>query len=128
LLTGHDLARAFANLDALVFPSETETFGLVVLEALASGVPAIVSARGGPRFTVQHGKTGFIAESLGDFARCAATLMQEPESLASMRIAACQYALSTSWDQIFEGMYDSYARCLHAANIVRSGILDVATT
>lgn len=125
-LTGSELARAFANLDVLVSPSETETFGLVVLEALASGVPAIVTSRGGPKFTVQPGKTGFIAENIGDFARHIAALMEQRELLAAMRISAREYALSTSWDRIFDGMYDAYDRYLHAANMVRTGVLDIA--
>ena len=63
LLTGKDLSRAFANLDVLAFPSETDTFGLVVLEALASGVPAVVTSRGGPKYTVQAGKTGYVTRA-----------------------------------------------------------------
>ena len=51
VLTGEELSRAFANIDLLAFPSETDTFGLVVLEALASGVPAVVTAHGGPKYT-----------------------------------------------------------------------------
>ncbi|MFZ0038818.1 MAG: glycosyltransferase [Candidatus Acidiferrales bacterium] len=127
-LKGRELARAFANMDALVFPSETETFGLVVLEALASGVPAIVGARGGPKFTVQHGKTGFVSSGPRDFAGYAAMLMNRPDLLAEIRTAARAYALSTSWENIFEGMYEAYDRCLQAANMVSQGVLDVATT
>ena len=48
VLRGAELARAYANMDAFVFPSHTDTFGNVVLEALASGVPAIVTPDGGP--------------------------------------------------------------------------------
>ena len=127
-LTGRDLSRAFANMDALVFPSETETFGLVVLEALASGVPAIVGARGGPKFSLQHGRTGFVCEETHDFAGYAAVLMNHPDLLAAMRVATREYALSTSWEKIFEGMYEAYGRCLHAANTVSRGVLDIATT
>jgi phosphatidylinositol alpha 1,6-mannosyltransferase len=127
-LIGRDLSRAFANMDALVFPSETETFGLVVLEALASGVPAIVGGRGGPKFSVQHGRTGFVCEESHDFAGYAAMLMNRPYLLATMRTAAREYALSTSWEKIFEGMYEAYGRCLHAANTVSPGVLDIATT
>ena len=50
VLRGKDLARAYANMDLFVFPSHTDTFGNVVLEALASGVPAIVTPDGGPRY------------------------------------------------------------------------------
>lgn len=128
LLTGKELSRTFANMDVLAFPSETETFGLVVLEALASGVPAVVTAGGGPKFTVQHGKTGFVAKNFDEFVACTAILLVQPELLAAMREAARRYALSTSWERIFEDMYEAYDRCLYAANRVGRGVLDVATT
>lgn len=48
VLRGNDLARAYANMDLFVFPSHTDTFGNVVLEALASGVPAVVTPDGAP--------------------------------------------------------------------------------
>lgn len=123
VLTGKELSRAFANMDVLAFPSETETFGLVVLEALASGVPAIVTVRGGTKFTVQHDKTGFVANNFDEFVACTAILLTQPELLASMREAALRYALSTSWERIFEGMYEAYDRCLYAANIVGRRVL-----
>ncbi len=69
VLTGEALSRAFANMDVLAFPSFTETFGLVVLEALASGVPAVVTGAGGPRFTVRSGETGFVVNHLDEFCR-----------------------------------------------------------
>src|SRR5262249_925758 len=62
-LHGESLARAYANMDLLVFPSETDTFGNVVQEALASGTPALVSSYGGPKFIVRPGISGFVASS-----------------------------------------------------------------
>jgi phosphatidylinositol alpha 1,6-mannosyltransferase len=111
VLTGRDLSRAFANMDLFVFPSETDTFGLVVLEALASGVPAVVSSVGGPKNTVQHGKTGYIANNLEEFVAFTDLLLTQPDLLPSMGLAARLYALSTSWEQIFEGMCKAYERC-----------------
>jgi phosphatidylinositol alpha 1,6-mannosyltransferase len=111
VLTDRDLSRAFANLDVLVFPSETDTFGLVVLEALASGVPTVVTSAGGPKYTVQHGKTGYVAGNFAELVAFTVMLLTQPDLLASMRVAARQYALSTSWEQIFEGMYEAYERC-----------------
>ena len=60
MLRGEALAAAYANMDLFVFPSHTDTFGNVVLEALASGVPAIVTPDGGPRTIVRDGETGRI--------------------------------------------------------------------
>jgi phosphatidylinositol alpha 1,6-mannosyltransferase len=115
VLTGKELSRTFANMDILAFPSETDTFGLAVLEALASGVPAVVTAKGGPQFTVQHGKTGYIASDFDEFVSQIALLLARPKQLSSMGISARQYALSTSWDRIFRDMYHAYGTCLRVA-------------
>jgi phosphatidylinositol alpha 1,6-mannosyltransferase len=55
VLLGEPLAKAYANMDLFVFPSRTDTFGNVVQEALASGVPAVVTDGGGPKFIIEHG-------------------------------------------------------------------------
>ena len=125
ILTARNLSRAFANMDLFVFPSETDTFGLAVLEALASGVPAVVTAVGGPKYTVQHGKTGYIANSFDEFVTFTDLLLSQPGLLLGMGLAAREHALSTSWEPIFEGMYKAYERCFYAADSVRHGILDV---
>ncbi len=67
VLKGEALASAYANMDLFVFPSHTDTFGNVVLEALASGVPAIVTPDGGPCSIVRDGVTGRIAPD-GEFS------------------------------------------------------------
>ena len=59
-LSQADLARVYASADALVFPSTTDTFGNVVLEAQASGLPVIVSDQGGPRELMLDGVTGLV--------------------------------------------------------------------
>ena len=74
VLRGVELARAYADMDVLVFPSHTDTFGNVVLEALASGVPAVVTPDGGPKFILRDGKTGFVAGDDG-FAGAVAALV-----------------------------------------------------
>jgi phosphatidylinositol alpha 1,6-mannosyltransferase len=128
VLTGDELSRTFANFDVLAFPSETDTFGLVVLEAFASGVPAVVTDRGGPQYTVRHGSSGYIARSDDEFAAYTARLMSEPELLSAMRMAAREQALATSWDRIFEGMYEAYERCVSPLPVASPGVFDVATT
>lgn len=109
---GEELARAYANMDVFVFPSRTDTYGNVVLEALASGVPAIVSDAGGPRFIVKHGETGFVATDIAEFASFVQRLMADPERLSKMRGAAREHALSASWDSVFESVYAQYDQLL----------------
>ena len=111
VLRGNDLARAYANMDLFVFPSHTDTFGNVVLEALASGVPAVVTPDGGPRYIVKDGETGLIATDDG-FSEAVARLMLDRALHAQMRSAARLYALSASWDAVFEGVYSTYDEVL----------------
>ena len=126
-LTGKELSREFANLDAFVFPSETDTFGLAVLEALSSGVPAVVSTAGGPKYTVQHGRSGYVASRWDEFAPHVASLMVQPETLNAMRLEARRRALNmNSWDQIFAGMYQTYERHAHPAGEAEGLLLEDA--
>lgn len=107
VLRGADLASAYANMDVFVFPSHTDTFGNVVLEALSSGVPAVVTTGGGPKYIVRDQQTGFITSEEG-FTSSVAALAQDRERLAQMRLAAREYALSCSWDAVFARVYEGY--------------------
>jgi glycosyltransferase involved in cell wall biosynthesis len=107
VLRGEALATAYANMDLFVFPSHTDTFGNVVLEALASGVPAVVTPDGGPRTIVRDGETGRIVDD-DDFAAAVAGLLGDSATHAQMRQAARDYALTASWDSVFEGVYQGY--------------------
>lgn len=108
-LQGEKLSEAYANMDVFVFPSETDTYGNVPQEAMASGVPALVTNLGGPKFIVRHGETGFIAENVRDFVRYASELMDNPEKLSKMKQASLEFARSRSWDSVFEDVYKAYA-------------------
>jgi glycosyltransferase involved in cell wall biosynthesis len=126
-LTGNELSGEFADLDAFVSLSETDTFGLAVLEALSSGVPAVVAADGGPACTVEHGKSGYVANRFEEFATSLTFLMTQPELHASMRLEARRRALSIgSWTEIFSGMYAAYERFAVPAVEVGSLLLDDA--
>jgi phosphatidylinositol alpha 1,6-mannosyltransferase len=107
VLRGAALARAYANMDVLVFPSHTDTFGNVVLEALASGVPAVVAPDGGPKFIVRDGETGFVTED-DHFAEAVAELVRDRARLEEMRLKARGYALGCSWDAVFDRVYLGY--------------------
>lgn len=124
VLGGDALSRAFANMDVLAFPSETETFGLVVLEALASGVPVVVMATGGPKYTVEHGKTGFVAKTFEEFASYVAGLAADPEMVSTMREASRRHANESSWGYAFRNIYETYR--LHLAEARAAALNDHA--
>jgi glycosyltransferase involved in cell wall biosynthesis len=107
VLRGEALSAAYASMDLFVFPSHTDTFGNVVLEALASGVPAIVTPHGGPCTIVRDGETGRIAPDEG-FAAAVAEILTDTAKHAAMREAARTYAETASWDAVFEGVYETY--------------------
>ena len=111
VLRGTQLASAYANMDAFVFPSHTDTFGNAVLEALASGVPSIVTPNGGPARIVRHGDTGYVCADQ-NFATAIATLSNDAVAHAEMRRRARQHALSASWDAVFENIYRRYEAVL----------------
>jgi phosphatidylinositol alpha 1,6-mannosyltransferase len=107
VLRGEALARAYASMDLFVFPSHTDTFGNVVLEALASGVPAIVTPSGGPRTIVRDGETGRIVQD-DEFAAAISGILADPRRHSEMRQAARAYAEKAGWDSVFEGVYSGY--------------------
>jgi len=115
VLRGEALATAYANMDMFVFPSHTDTFGNVVLEALASGVPAIVTPDGGPCTIIRDGETGRIVPD-DEFTAAIAGLLADPGRLEEMRHAARAYALTASWDSVFEGIYAAYEELVPRAD------------
>ncbi len=119
VLRGEALARAYANMDVFAFPSRTDTYGNVVLEALASGVPAVVTDSGGPRFIVRDGETGFVARDLQGFAVFIEDLATHPAKRETMRASARSHAMTASWDAVFESVYAGYERGLRES--VRMG-------
>jgi phosphatidylinositol alpha 1,6-mannosyltransferase len=119
VLKDEALARAYANLDLFIFPSQTDTFGNVVLEAQASGIPAIVSADGGPKFIIRNGTTGYIAGDRRSFFTATIDLMSQSEKLVKMREEARELARGESWDNIFEQVLRAYDFSLQQAAVTR---------
>ncbi len=99
ILAGLDLARAYASSDVFLFPSTTDTFGNVILEALACGLPCVVSDQGGPKDLIAHGQTGFITRALdaGDFARHAGQLATDAGLRHAMGIGAHRAVQDRDW-------------------------------
>ena len=99
VLAGLDLARAFASADVFLFPSTTDTFGNVILEALASGVPCVVSDQGGPRDLIVHGTTGYITRALdvADFAAHVEKIAHDPARRQAMAVEAHRAVQDRDW-------------------------------
>lgn len=103
-LDGAELARAYADADLFAFPSLTETFGNVVLEAQASGLPAVVTDRGGPAEIIVDQQTGLVAGDEQAFEQALLTLAADPARRREMGLAARARAEQRSWDEVFEGL------------------------
>ena len=108
ILRGEALAEAYGNMDAFVFPSRTDTFGNVVLEAFASGVPAIVTNTGGPKFIVRHGYSGYVAQSDAEFISYTAQILRDGKLRRSLAANALEQARAESWNSVFEKVYEGY--------------------
>jgi glycosyltransferase involved in cell wall biosynthesis len=114
-LIGDDLADAYAAADVFVFPGPEETFGQVVLEAMASGLPVVVSDRGGPQTLVREGETGYIcpAHNAKAFAERVRKLRDNPELRRQMGTQARSDAESRPWLGVMrqlERYYDEAVR------------------
>ena len=107
-LSGEDLAKAYASADFFVFPSTTDTFGNVILEAQASGIPAIVSDIGGPRDLVAHGKDGLITKGHDPIELAAAIkkLASDPLMRATMGQEARARVESRDWSVACEKFWN----------------------
>ncbi len=109
-LKGEDLASIFASSDIFVFPSTTDTFGNVVLEAQASGLPVIVTDKGGPHENIIPGATGLIAKADEADSLTAAiqTLLDDPSTMRRMGQAARNYMEARSFDAAFAKTWQMY--------------------
>jgi phosphatidylinositol alpha 1,6-mannosyltransferase len=108
-LDGEALAEAYANMDVFVFPSETDAFGNVPQEAMASGAPALVTDKGGPRHFVMDGVNGYVARDLDEFVKYAEMLIDDPALLARLKVSSIEFAMTRSWDSVFETVYSAYS-------------------
>ncbi len=110
-IRGEQLARAYANMDLFVFPSQTDAFGNVVLEAMSSGVPPIVMSKGGQKFLIEHNKNGFVVDE-GQFIDSIIGIVRNSDRLCEIKKAARKFAEENSWDAIFGKTYEYYAQAM----------------
>jgi glycosyltransferase involved in cell wall biosynthesis len=102
-LTGEPLCRIYASADVFVFPSTTDTFGNVVLEAQASGLPVIVSDLGGPCENMLDQKTGIIVKS--DDVTALLSAMQQFLNSPVLRRQMSEQAREYMEDRSFENAF-----------------------
>jgi glycosyltransferase involved in cell wall biosynthesis len=109
-LAGEDLSQAYASSDVFVFPSTTDTFGNVILEAQASGLPVVVTDEGGPKENLIPGETGFVvpADDEKGFAGVLMDLIDDPDLLSSMKANARRYSEGRSFEKAYIELWDSY--------------------
>ena len=112
--SGETLAETYASSDIFVFPSTTETFGNVTLEAMASGLPPICAKEGGAYGVIDEGVNGLttIPRDPEDLSKKIITLLDSPEKRHYLSSNAIRFAKEQTWDKIFQKLVDSYQKLL----------------
>lgn len=116
-LHGSELAAAFASSDIFVMPSQTETLGLVVLEAMASGVPVVAARAGGIPDMIDHGVNGFLFDSEAEAAAIVSRLVANGVEREAVGRAARTAALSRSWEAATCRLVEHYRAASAAQHI-----------
>jgi len=116
-LSGEDLAGAYASADAFLFPSSTETLGLVLLEAMAAGCPVVAANRGGIPDIVTNGKNGWLYDpaDADGFLTATRNLLGQKEHHQQMRLAARQEAERWGWGAATAQLRSYYNQVLESA-------------
>ncbi|WP_405838003.1 glycosyltransferase family 4 protein [Streptomyces sp. NBC_01518] len=118
--TGHELARIFASLDIFVHTGPFETFCQTVQEAMASGVPVVAPAAGGPLDLVAHGRTGFLfpPRDEGAVTDAVRTLAADPALRAEYGTAARAMVEGRTWAAVGDQLIAHYGDVLAARKVV----------
>jgi phosphatidylinositol alpha 1,6-mannosyltransferase len=127
-LHGDALARAYASADVFLFPSESETFGNVTLEAMASGLPSVCANASGSRSLVVDGVTGYLVDPASEAAYVVklGDLVRDSELRAKMGQDARARAQSFSWDHILDGLLENYYEVIRNNSVSRASHLSPA--
>ena len=116
-VSGHDLARAVASADVLLCPSTTETFGNVLVEAMASGLPVVSADAQNARSILTPGLDGFICApvDVDAYAQVLAQLIADPDLRRTIGAAARRTSLTYSWDAASRSVEAAYRAVLARA-------------
>ncbi len=126
-LDGEDLARAYASADAFLFCSRTDTYGQVVLEAGASGLPVVAVSEGGPASLVENRHTGILCRPDADhLAGAILQLAASPSLRQRLGAAGRRAAEARSWERALEQLAAGYRRGLAGATSIEQAALQAA--
>ncbi|NBW69849.1 MAG: glycosyltransferase family 1 protein [Bacteroidetes bacterium] len=112
--SGDNLARAYASSDIFLFPSFTETFGNVTLEAMSSGLPCLVADAIGSRSLVIDGQNGFLAKAgdLSDFITKLRILIEDASLREQMAQQSRVMAMNYQWSSINQALVEDYYKVI----------------
>jgi glycosyltransferase involved in cell wall biosynthesis len=117
-LEGEDLPRAYASADIFLFCSRTDTYGQVVLEAGASGLPLIAVAEGGPATLIENNHTGLLCQPNADhLAGALLRLSSSPLLRRRLGASAVEAARGRSWERSLEQLAAGYGSALDGAGL-----------
>jgi glycosyltransferase involved in cell wall biosynthesis len=111
---GLELSQIYASADIFAFPSVTETYGNVIIEAMASGLPVVAVLAGGVKENLLNRYNGLAVEKNDprEFSLKLEKLILNDKLRKSLAHNARQYALEQSWDQVFENLHQSYQQVI----------------
>jgi len=107
VLRGKELGAAYASADLFMFPSTTDTFGNVVIEALSSALPVFVSDVGGPKELIQNPVQGRVlpANQMAPWLDAVKCFLSQPSSLEGRQASAAKVQQERNWDRAFESFW-----------------------
>ncbi len=111
---GKDLKELYASCDIFTFPSSTETFGNVVLEAMASGIPVIGADAGGVGEIIKHRVTGlkFAERNADQLTKYMSELIENYNLREFLKTNGREYSMNQSWEKIFNNLMAHYSKIL----------------
>ena len=114
-----ELAEIYASSDVFVFPSGTETFGNVLLEAMSSGLPVICTDSGGVTDFTNHLENAYVCryKDSASLALGMSKMLNNPELRSELRKEALETASIRSWDYIFEGLISQYEGAIQKSEV-----------
>ena len=118
LFTGHlegkELSTAYASSDVFLFPSSTESFGNVTIEAMASGLVSVVANSGGSKSIIKNGENGLLAEPLNakDFYEKVILLLKDKKRLEQMKKNGLDISKNYTWTKVSDNLIKRYSELI----------------